>query len=330
MESHIIAPPFSRTTDTNTMAPLMKKIAKHIDATVEDFCKQIATRFDLNATELSDIWKASQSGPAKKNTKKSGYVMFGLEVRPKIVAEHPEFTFAEISKEVGRLWKIVSADENEKHRYKEMGIMAPVASAMDEQEMTQVDVDEPLARVKPVAFKKKAPMAALQDEFETLNIKELKNACKMRGLRLSGKREELLERLRNAIPLAAVDTPSPKKATSAVVAPPVSPLAAYRKMAAAVGEEEEETFSQPGTPGSVILPMNMEEMDAKPIAPKKMHKKLVTAPSAIVAPLHKKKSKWAKLSRQELLSQCDEQDIDVDEDATQEELVYALDNCVSY
>lgn len=319
MDSHFMIPVSVSTDKRNNtiMAPLMKKIVKHIDSAVEDFCKQIATRFDLNATELIQMWKMAQSGSAKKNTptKKSGYVMFGLEVRPQIVAEHPEFTFAEISKEVGRRWKLVSADENEKRRYKEMGEITASAAV----EATQVDADEP---------KVPALVAVIQDQFAPMKTKELKNLCKARGLRISGKREELVERLRRADSTAALT-------------PPPLPL---KKMAPAVAvaaplPDDEESFSRQSTPGSMILPTDMldleemdeEDADPEPLAPKKMHKKLAASPFPDISTApHKKKSKWMKLTMEELQSQCDQYDIDVDDNATREELVYVLDNYISY
>ena len=351
------------------MAPLMKKIAKHIDTAMEDFCKHIATHFDLDATEISSLWKESQSSgsnAAKKkgNAKKSGYVMFGLEVRPLIKAENEVITFAEMSKEVGRRWSALSVEE--KLRYKDQGIAAsanaslpavatvpapapPVAEEEEDLDATQMDHDhEPedipaaVATAAPVPGKKKktksaaAPVAAVaaaapsvlevqvQDQYTALSIKDLKALCKTKGVKTSGKRDELLLRLRSS----------------------AAPVAAAPATSSDTDDENDDSFSDGnGTPGSVILPdlmdevslEEMEEEDAEPepIAPKEMHKKdaataaaandFPSTPAASAAPSSMKKSRFARLNDQELMSQCDQYDIDLEGDESREDIIVRLE-----
>jgi hypothetical protein len=337
---------------TTTMAPLMKKIAKNIDNAVDDFCKQLATRFGLDATEISSLWKESQSAPgAKKNKgaiKKSGYVMFGLEIRPLLKAEHPDWDFINISKEIGRRWTALSVEE--KKRYKEMGIAvaaaaAPLVTVPAASAVTANDEDEP-----PVAFIKKktitvaiaATAPIIQDEYTAMSLKDLKNICKTKALKVSGKREELLDRIRNA-PIVVAPAVAPVVVATATPAP-----------ATANDEEEEERFSNvgEGTPGSVgILPEGLEDEEdetdlgemeeddvaPEPIAPKKKHnqQQLVKSANAFpavavvtaVAP-KKKLSRWNKLSTEDLRSQCDDWEIDFDDETPREELIRALDNYI--
>jgi len=388
MDSHFSSSSLSRTktktktkpTDpkTTTMAPLMKKIAKNIDNAVDDFCKQLATRFGLDATEISSLWKESQSAPgAKKNkgaTKKSGYVMFGLEVRPLIGAEHPDWDFVAKSKEIGRRWTALSVEE--KNRYKEMGIAtataplvtAPVAVANgdeededDEDDATQLnDVEEeppvvpaPIKKTKPATFTAApapapaaAPAPIIQDEYTAMSLKDLKNICKTRALKVSGKREELLDRIRNAPIVVATTATAPVVAAVAAPAPAPAP---------ANDEEEEERFSDvgDGTPGSVgILPEGLEDEEdetdlgemeeddvaPEPIAPKKKHNQQLNSANAFpavtsaTAPITvantKKPSGWNKLSTEDLRTQCDDWDIDFDEETPREELIRALNNFI--
>jgi hypothetical protein len=48
----------------------MKKINKIVDASIQDFCQQIATKFDLNKEELVEMWNTSTSSNKKKAPKK--------------------------------------------------------------------------------------------------------------------------------------------------------------------------------------------------------------------------------------------------------------------
>ena len=390
MDSHFSSSSLSRTqtktkpTDpkTTTMAPLMKKIAKNIDNAVDDFCKQLATRFGLDATEISSLWKESQSAPgAKKNkgaTKKSGYVMFGLEVRPLIGAEHPDWDFVAKSKEIGRRWTALSVEE--KNRYKEMGIAtatAPLVTAPaavgnddededDEDDATQLnDVEEeppvvpaPIKKTKPATSTvapapapaaAPAPAPIIQDEYTAMSLKDLKNICKTRALKVSGKREELLDRIRNAPMVVSTTATAPVVAAVAAPAPAPAP---------ANDEEEEERFSDvgEGTPGSVgILPEGLEDEEdetdlgemeeddvaPEPIAPKKKHNQqhqqlnsanafpaVASATAPITVANTKKPSGWNKLSTEDLRTQCDDWDIDFDEETPREELIRALNNFI--
>jgi protein polybromo-1 len=332
----------------------MKKIAKNIDTAVEDFCKQLATRFDLDVMEVSSLWKMSQSASATKKskgaTKKSGYVMFGLEVRPLIGAEHPDWDFVAKSKEIGRRWTALPVEE--KNRYKEMGIATAttaVAPEIDEEEevdleATQMDNVDEEPSIAPASIKKKktaqpATLAAMpapastaviatapviQDEYALMSLKDLKNVCKTKGVKISGKREELLDRIRNA-PVVTGNT--------------VAPIVAMT-IATVTADEEEDIGA--GTPGSVgILPEGLEEEEEDvapaPVAPKKKHKQdafpaMASSSSsssvALATPATKKLSGWNKLSTKDLQSQCDDWDIDFEEDTPREELIRALDNYI--
>jgi hypothetical protein len=320
----------------------MKKIAKNIDTAVEDFCKQLAARFDLDATEVFSLWKVSQSASvAKKSkgaTKKSGYVMFGLEVRPLIGAEHPDWDFVAKSKEIGRRWTALSVEE--KNRYKEMGIATAttaVAPEVDDEEIdmdaTQIDNVDEEPPVAPASIKKKhapattavtATAPVIQDEYMVMSLKDLKNVCKTKGVKVSGKREELLDRIRNAPVATATAT-----ATASIVAPIATKTANE--------DDDDEKDVGAGTPGSVgILPEGLdeeddEEQDIAPALPKKKHKNdafPAMASSVAVVTKTKKPSRWNKLSTEDLQSQCDDWDIDFEEDTPREELIRALDNYI--
>jgi len=178
-----------------------------------------------------------------------------------------------------------------------------------------------------------------------MSLKDLKNICKTRALKVSGKREELLDRIRNAPIVVATTATAP--VVAAVAAPAPAPT----------NDEEEERFSNvgEGTPGSVgILPEGLEDEEdetdlgemeeddvaPEPIAPKKKHnqqqqfKSANTFPAVAVAaaPITvantKKPSRWNKLSTEDLQTQCDDWDIDFDDKTPREELIRALDNYI--
>ena len=63
---------------------------------------------------------------------KSAYNYFVAETRNKVKEEHPEWKFGEVSKEVGRLWKELSAEE--KKKYEDMVLAKPVGKKKEQKE----------------------------------------------------------------------------------------------------------------------------------------------------------------------------------------------------
>ena len=63
--------------------------------------------------EKDEKKKASKEQTKKEKRPPNNYIVFAKKYRDVVKGEHPEFSFGEISKEVGRRWKEMSAEEKE-------------------------------------------------------------------------------------------------------------------------------------------------------------------------------------------------------------------------
>lgn len=94
---------------------LYNKMQKLVDATVEEFCRRVAEKYDnLDVEEMMGLWKETAKAPKKKSDKpkkKTAYMNFSQTVRAEMKAANTEVTFGEISKEVSRRWKELSAEQ---------------------------------------------------------------------------------------------------------------------------------------------------------------------------------------------------------------------------
>lgn len=69
---------------------LIKKIIKSIDASIDDFCSTIATKFDLDKDELMKLWHENGGSKKSKTVKKrSAYVNYSAHIRSVILEETP-------------------------------------------------------------------------------------------------------------------------------------------------------------------------------------------------------------------------------------------------
>lgn len=154
---------------------LIKKISKSIDASIDDFCSTIATKYDLDKEELVKLWHENGGSKKSKTIKKrSAYVNYSTYIRSVILEENPEITFGEISKETSKRWKLLS--EEEKEQYKSN------------------DSESVNAQVAPK--KQKAGKTAKDgNDLGSKKVAELKAMCKEKGLPVKGTKQELIDRL---------------------------------------------------------------------------------------------------------------------------------------
>ena len=93
---------------------LYNKMQKLVDATVEEFCRRVAEKYDnLDVEEMMVLWKETAKAPKKKSDKpkkKTAYMNFSQTVRAEMKTANAEVTFGEISKEVSRRWKELSPE----------------------------------------------------------------------------------------------------------------------------------------------------------------------------------------------------------------------------
>jgi len=94
---------------------LYNKMQKLVDATVEEFCRRVAEKYDtMDVEEMMALWKETAKAPKRKSDKpkkKTAYMNFSQTVRAEMKTANAEVTFGEISKEVSRRWKELSPEE---------------------------------------------------------------------------------------------------------------------------------------------------------------------------------------------------------------------------
>jgi len=73
-------------------------------------------RSERNAGNRTPGGRVSGTKTAKKPRKPTAYQVWAKKERPKIVRQHPRFSFGRINKELGKRWKTASANPNRKKR----------------------------------------------------------------------------------------------------------------------------------------------------------------------------------------------------------------------
>lgn len=140
---------------------LLQKISKDIHSSMEEFCKQVSLRYKIDEEELNKMWMdmSEFQGITRSKGKTSNYMVFTKSIRSKIIDEHPEYSFGEISTEIARRWKNLSIEE--KNAY---GV--------------SIDAKENLTK-----------------KYKSMKVKDLKDLCKKYHISTLGKKKELIERL---------------------------------------------------------------------------------------------------------------------------------------
>lgn len=155
---------------------LIKKISKSIDASIDDFCSTIATKFDLDKEELVKLWHENSGSKNSKTVKKrSAYVNYSAHIRSVILEENPEISFGEISKETSKRWKLLSDEEKEQYKSK--------------------DNESVTAQVSAPKKSKAGKTAKDDNDLHSKKVAELKAMCKEKGLPVKGTKQELIDRL---------------------------------------------------------------------------------------------------------------------------------------
>lgn len=137
---------------------LLKKISKDIDASILEFCKEIALQYDIDQDDLLNLWEKTNQNSTKKPKKRTAYQNFSSLIRNDVCEENPDFTFGEISKEIGKRWKLLSASQKKKYEIAEESVVSA-------------------------------------KNYKNLKVAQLKDLCKSKGLDYDGKKAELVQRL---------------------------------------------------------------------------------------------------------------------------------------
>lgn len=172
----------------------MKKISKIIDSSIGDFCQQIALKYDLNKLELMEMWHQSNSVNKKKGTKKrSPYQNYAAYLRPLLIEKNPDITFGEISGETSRRWKEFTPEQKTQYKATQ-GATEEIISDLELKENPN-DFKDSKPKAKPAKKAKKESKDG--NSLESKKLPELKEMCKEHGLATTGKKQELIDRLKN-------------------------------------------------------------------------------------------------------------------------------------
>jgi HMG-box domain len=227
-------------TDQSIMHYLARKISNEVDKTIQSFFEHLAdTNPDqYQVEELMTQWKAFSQTKPKKNTrskknddgdasspdsnkkkkkKPSNYILFCKKTRPML--KDKGLTFGEISKELGRLWKLMSMDERAKYAEEEEESPILLSSSEETEAVTgtppsttitktsgleetspvveTVKETSPVVETTPVVEKEDDEKISPID-FDKMLLPELKRMCKDRGLDIKKKkRAEIIDMLKN-------------------------------------------------------------------------------------------------------------------------------------
>ena len=145
---------------------LITKIAKTIDASILDFCKAVASKYDIDQEELMNMWNESSGGlSTKKPKKRSAYQNFSSFIRPQIKEEYPDIKFGDISKEISKRWK--DMDDSEKIKYQDAESESKKLVSKENEMVTG---------------------------YQKMKVVDLKKLCKDRDIKVNGlKKAEIIE-----------------------------------------------------------------------------------------------------------------------------------------
>lgn len=179
---------------------------------INQFMDMVAEKYSIPKDDLSNLWNASQKQkPSKKTIKKknpSAYIIFCNERRPDLRKEHPEMKFIELSKELGRLWTGMSAEEKQPYVDRKnaaaAAIVPPPAPIMMEEEAQQ-DIEQPVAVAAAAAKSKRKANDIPADlterehdlwcQFAELKSSELRKQCEFNHLKTSRNNRDMIKAL---------------------------------------------------------------------------------------------------------------------------------------
>lgn len=200
---------------------------------LDTFMDTVAERFEINRDELNDLWKETQkkkftkknkSSKRKKSSVPSAYILFCQDERAKIKASHPEMTFAEVAKELGKRWNKAS-DSTKEHYKKQHDILLEqhqqttttiVSTPTDDDEISTTEEEVvaetevvPVVQVHEEKPKKPKKVKTIEipeevtnererglwPEFAKMTITELRTQCEHNNIKGGKKRNDMIHAL---------------------------------------------------------------------------------------------------------------------------------------
>jgi hypothetical protein len=208
-----------------------------INLYLENFMTTLAARFNIDREEIGDIWKEVQNKKIAKNKRvkrkssaPSAYILFSNDERIKIKETNPTMSFVEISKEVGKRWKMAtpekkdfynkkraqlledktdsSSDSNTEENHSTTGGVPEDADTESDTEMTATasvqEAEEKLQKPKKSKKPKKTDIPEeivderereLWVEFAGLTITQLRTQCDHNNIKTSKNRNDMIHNL---------------------------------------------------------------------------------------------------------------------------------------
>ena len=90
---------------------LSKELSKVIDKTIKAYIEAVSEKYNLESSELHEVWTEVQGSKKQSKPRKSGYINFCKAKRPELKKKNPGMAFGDQGKELGKMWKALSEDK---------------------------------------------------------------------------------------------------------------------------------------------------------------------------------------------------------------------------
>ena len=90
-----------------------KIIKNKVESYIDDLVNILPTNSNITKQQLLELWNKKQT---KQPRKKSSYINWSTQARPKIKQQYPSLSFSEVAKKLGQMWKEMSQEERDKYK----------------------------------------------------------------------------------------------------------------------------------------------------------------------------------------------------------------------
>ena len=90
-----------------------KALQHKISSYIEDVLQVLPDNSSITKQQLLEIWNKKHEKPKRK---KSAYINWASEMRPKIKSANSNLSFSEVAKKLGEEWSKLSTEEKAKYK----------------------------------------------------------------------------------------------------------------------------------------------------------------------------------------------------------------------